>query len=492
MTPVFFVANSGATLICKATTTAGAAMFVASAWILCQNCGEHVAFRRWYGYGLALFAVSLVVGSMQANMGDALNWTNRSAKAFGGVYLVIASIAYIREHGVWMLPAELALRSAEERLRLANETLALALRAGRAGFFDWDMTKAPEGEVFTSPELEELLETDPDAASKGMFSWNSRIAPGDLADLRDVQRKCVEEKRQEVDFEFRVHLPGDGVRWLACHGRVNYDDVGAPTRMIGIAIDATAPKLAEAALVELNRELERRVELRASELEQVNAELEAFAYSVSHDLRTPLRAIHGFARVLHDEYGDKFDEQGERGICAIRDATMRMSGIIDDLLNYSCLLRRTPVLKSVDIGELASEVFGKLSAAAPGRRIRFSVGEAAPVRCDRDLMSVALEHLLANAIRFTSVREVAEIEMSCAVVGGETVFTVRDNGVGFDTDQKHKLFGVFQRLHDGDECDGAGIGLATVKRIVELHGGRVWGEGAPGDGAAFHFALPSL
>lgn len=494
LTPVFFVANVGATPICVAVTTTGALMFVASAVILCQRSGEHVAFRRWYGYGLALFAVSLVVGSLQTNMGDVLNWINRSAKSFGGVYLLIASLVYIREHGVWRLPAELALRGAEQQLRLANETLELALQAGRAGFFDWDIRAGERGAIYASPELEELLDVEPGALDGAVTMWSDHIVREDLRKVKGLLLHCVKDRRRELTFEFRVVLRGGGVRWLGCQGQVAYDERGSPTRMIGIAVDITGRKVAENALVELNRELERRVELRANELERVNAELEAFAYSVSHDLRTPLRAIHGFARVLLDEYGDKLDEQGRRGVAAIGDATVRMSKIIDDLLNFSCLLRHTPAPETVDLGELARSVFQELSAAEPDRRISFSVGATPPVRCDRGLMRLALEHLVSNSVRFTAVREEARIEVSGAVVGSEVVFTVRDNGLGFDMDRSHRLFGMFQRLHDAAEIKeaGTGIGLATVKRVLDLHGGRVWAEGAPGVGAAFHFALPAV
>jgi signal transduction histidine kinase len=499
LTPVFFVPGVGATPICAAVTTAAALGFAAAAYVLSRGAGLYVAFRRWYSYGLYLFAASLMILLLKMNSGDALNWIARSARFFGSVYLLIACVIYLRNCGALKLPVELALWRSEEELRSANERLALALRAGRAGFFDWSLK---DEILFRSPELEALLGLAPKARPEGAPSpgckafpgykaWTDCLDPPMLDHVYAVQRLCAEQRRLDVDFELSVALPGGGLRWLGCRGQMRYSEDGRPERMIGVAVDVTDRKRAEAEAIKLNHELEQRVAQRTAAFERINGELEAFAYSVSHDLRIPLRAIDGFSQVLLDEHGARFDDAGRRRLNAMRASSAHMGKLIDDLLNYSCLLRRTPRLETVDVAAAASRLFTQMASAEPGRDIRFTMGAAPSARCDRALIHLALEHLLANAICFTASRSPALIEIAGSAGPEETVYAIKDNGVGFDMKDSHKLFGVFQRPHKTDEFAGAGVGLALVKRVMELHGGRVWAEGAVGEGATICFALPN-
>lgn len=247
-----------------------------------------------------------------------------------------------------------------------------------------------------------------------------------------------------------------------------------------------ARKMAENEIAQLNRELQHRLEA----LDEATKELETFSYSVSHDLKTPLRAIDGFISLLKEEYRRQLAGEGERYLEVVRKTAARMQRLIDGLLNFISLSRREMQIEQVDVGALAREVFEELRAVRPERAIRLRVGDLPPARCDRDMLRQALANLLDNAIKFTAPQTEASIEIGGAVTDDEHIYFVRDNGVGFDMRYIDKLFGVFLRLHGTEEFEGAGIGLAIVKRIVGRHGGRVWAEGRESEGATFHFTLP--
>jgi signal transduction histidine kinase len=250
-------------------------------------------------------------------------------------------------------------------------------------------------------------------------------------------------------------------------------------------------KQAEAEVRQLNSELDERVRARTAELEAANRELEAFAYSVSHDLRAPLRTIDGFSRILQEDYQAQLDEAGRRHLQVLRDSALRMGQLIEAILSFSRMGRQEMAAMPFDMALLAREVAAELQAQEPERVLRFEIGPLPPARGDRLLLRQVLVNLLANAVKFTRPKPDALIKVSGNAGSEETVYTVKDNGVGFDTGHADKLFGVFQRLHSQEEFEGTGIGLAIVKRIVERHGGRVWAESRLGEGAALSFALPN-
>ncbi|MGH7569268.1 MAG: sensor histidine kinase [Gemmatimonadales bacterium] len=225
-------------------------------------------------------------------------------------------------------------------------------------------------------------------------------------------------------------------------------------------------------------------------LRETNAELEAFTYSVSHDLRAPLRAIDGFTRILLEDHGANLDTEGRRVADVIRANTHRMGALIDDLLTFSRLGRTELVAADVDMQRLAGAVVEELQGAAGERSLEISLGTLPPARGDRPLLRQVLLNLIQNAVKFTRTRTPSRIELGARADGNETVYFVRDNGVGFDIRYAGKLFGVFQRLHRAEEFEGTGVGLAIVQRIVHRHGGRVWAEGAVDAGATFYFSLP--
>jgi light-regulated signal transduction histidine kinase (bacteriophytochrome) len=239
----------------------------------------------------------------------------------------------------------------------------------------------------------------------------------------------------------------------------------------------------------LNLELEQRVAERTAQLEAANRELEAFSYSVSHDLRAPLRHIDGFSRILEDEHGHALEPSGRRLLTVIRDGARNMERMIEDLLRLARIDRQEVVRKSTDLNVVVHDVVHQLQGEIEGRTVEWQIDTLPVVACDPGLIRLAFMNLLSNAVKYTRKRERALIRIGHQIKEGGSVIVIADNGAGFDQRYSSKLFGVFQRLHRSEEFEGTGVGLATVQRIVTKHGGRVWAEGAVDKGATFFFSL---
>jgi len=287
---------------------------------------------------------------------------------------------------------------------------------------------------------------------------------------------------ETVNFENRYLCKDGSWRWFAWNARA-----ALPQQLIyATGRDITERKRAQAQITQLNADLQTR----ATQLEAANKELEAFSYSVSHDLRAPLRHIDGFVKLLHKQAGEKLDERGKRYLDIIADSARQMGMLIDDLLIFSRMSRTELRQAKVSSDSLVHEAIGGLQTEINGRPINWKIAPLPEVEADPAMLRQVWVNLIANAVKYSRPRNPAEIEIGCNPDNGELVFFVRDNGVGFDMQYAHKLFGVFQRLHRAEEFEGTGIGLANVRRIVHRHGGRTWAEGKLDGGATFFFSLP--
>ncbi len=296
------------------------------------------------------------------------------------------------------------------------------------------------------------------------------------------------EKLRSVEVRIR-RIQGDWQRVFSYGGTLVRDADGQPLMAVVTFSDITERRRAADVIDQLNTDLERRVVERTAQLQTANRELEAFCYSVSHDLRAPLRSLDGFSQALLEDYSDKLDAQGQNYLGRIRAGSQRMGQLIDDLLNLSRISRSEMSRELVDLSKMAHEVADELRAAEPQRDAEFVVADGLIARTDPRLLRIVLTNLFGNAWKFTAKQPHARIEFGST---GENVgkeYFMQDNGAGFDQAYSSKLFGVFQRLHAASDFPGTGIGLATVQRIIQRQGGRVWAEGKVGQGATFHFTL---
>jgi PAS domain S-box-containing protein len=314
--------------------------------------------------------------------------------------------------------------------------------------------------------------------------------PSDLdADLANMQRLSSGEI-DSYSVEKRVVRKDGGVVWVEANRAVVRDPEGHPVLFVGAVRDITAQRDAEAEVRLLNADLEARVERRTGDLALANKNLEAFSYSVSHDLRAPLRALSGYSEALLEDYSDHLDETGRGYAERIQAASERMSVLIDDLLQLARVSRSQMHLRLVDLSTEVASVVREFQATDPGRRIRISIQDGVRATADRGLVRTVLQNLVENAWKFTARQENPTIEFgSLPADDAEICCFVRDNGAGFDPAHAAKLFEPFERLHTDADFAGTGIGLASVQRIIERHGGRIWAQGEVGIGATFYFTL---
>jgi PAS domain S-box-containing protein len=377
-----------------------------------------------------------------------------------------------------------AQRRTEDALRENQERLRVAQQVAWVGTFEWNLQT---GVNRWTPELEAMYGLPPGGFAGAPNSWQELMCPED----RDQAVRHMQEAMETGSFEaeWRVIRPDGTTRWLFGRAWVFKDETGKPLRMVGANIDVTERKHAELEVLRINAELELRVEQRTLQLEAANRELEAFAYSVSHDLRAPLRGIDGWSLALLEDYGALLDDGARQYLNRVRAETQRMGNLIDDMLQLSRVNRGEMKLHPVDLTAMATRIAGRLRDAQPERSMEFVIEPELAAFGDGRLIEIALTNLFSNAVKFTGERDKAFIEFGRLEKEGEMAFYVRDNGAGFDMAYAGKLFGAFQRLHKVSEFPGTGVGLATVQRVVRRHGGRVWAVASVNHGATFCFTL---
>jgi len=366
-----------------------------------------------------------------------------------------------------------------------EERLRLALAAGRTG--TWEIELDQGVRFLLSPELENVLQ------GAGKFDGQVRavlncVHPDDQFRVLKAFVKAIRHQ-SDLEMEFRFRRQGKPDGWLMVQGRVYGDAGGQPTRVVGVGIDVAAQKAAELEVLRLNAELERRLAERTAQLQAANKELEAFCYSVSHDLRAPLRSIRGFTEVLLERYTSQLDPRGQEFLRRACESSHHLDELLESLLKLSRVGRTDLSYRSVDLSRLANLIAAELKASEPSRAVNFDISLDLRASGDEQLLRLALDNLLRNAWKFTSKRSAAKIAFGVIDVP-EKAFFVRDNGAGFDPSYGGRLFGVFQRLHSPTEFPGLGVGLATVQSIINRHGGRIWADAAVNRGATFYFVLP--
>ncbi len=348
---------------------------------------------------------------------------------------------------------------------------------------NWTMEFASGGcKALTGYEPDEII-------GNREISYNDLIHPENRTMVKSEIGRSLPE---HIPFriEYRITTKEGNEKWVWEQGRGVYSDTGEVISIEGFITDITGRKKIEDELQEYREHLEREVKKRTQELLAANRELEAFAYSVSHDLRAPLRAVDGFSKALAEDFTEKLNEEGRDYIRRIRGASQKMAQLIDDMLKLSRVTRDEMKYTSVCLSDIAEEIINEHRDSEPERKVEFINTPGLIVNGDQQLIHAALENLLSNAWKFTSLKDVAKIELGTKLIEGETVYFIRDNGAGFEMRYADKLFGAFQRLHAVTEFPGTGIGLAIVQRVLNRHGGRIWAESEVNRGAAFYFTIP--
>ena len=384
---------------------------------------------------------------------------------------------------------ESALRSANEALRESEERLNFALEKSHTGGWELDL----DGHcIKRTLEHDRIFGYDSLLPQWTYVTFLEHVLPEDRAEVDRRFKEAIKTKT-EWGFECRIRRIDGEERWIWGVCEYQRDEEGKRESLAGIIQDITTRKQTEEEILELNASLEERVRERTSQLAAANHELEAFSYSVSHDLRAPLRAVDGFSRMVVEDYAERLDDEGRRMLGVIRSETQRMGRLIDDLLAFSRLGRQQMELAPILMQEMAQAVFDELAAQEPPeRKLRLDLQPLPAVIGTPTMMRQVWVNLIGNAIKFTKGREVGEIEIAARDgEDGVPVYHIKDNGAGFDMRFADKLFGVFQRLHSAEEFPGTGVGLALVQRIVQRHGGRVWAEGEVDHGATFYFTIPN-
>jgi PAS domain S-box-containing protein len=364
-------------------------------------------------------------------------------------------------------------KQAEDAVMGSEQRLNLVLDSANMGIWELNLTNDTS---VRSLKHDQIFGYQSLQSEWGAEIFLAHVVPED----RNLVKKQFEEAflTSKLYLECRIGWPDKSVHWINALGTAFRDGNGKPVMMKGTVQDITDRKRAEEEIQRTNRELSA-----------ANKELEAFSYSVSHDLRTPLRSIDGFSQALLEDYADKLDATAQEHLQRVRLAAQRMAALIDDMLNLSRVTRCELHREKLDLSAMANLIAADLQEAEPARQVEFVIESGLTVVGDAQLLRAAMENLLRNSWKYTSAHPTARIEFGRGEKNEKHPFIVRDDGAGFDPRYADRLFGAFQRLHTAKEFPGTGVGLATVQRIIHRHGGEIWAEGAVEKGATFYFTL---
>ncbi len=375
------------------------------------------------------------------------------------------------------------IRQARQALLASEARLREAQRMAHIG--SWELDLASQA-IHWSDEIYRIFEVEPKRQAASYDTFTAVIHPEDRERVAAARRESV-SRRSAYEIVHRLQLADGRVKHVREQGETEFAADGAPLRTVGTLQDVTEQVLAEQEIRALNESLEQRVAERTEELARANRELESFSYSVSHDLRAPLRAINGFSRILQDSEEFALSESSRDLLERIVRNTNRMGDLIDDILEYSRASQAALNRKEVDLTALAQATWDEQAVSHPAAKV--AIGRLGSVWGDAAMLRQVFDNLIGNALKYSGKREQPQVEVGASETPDSVTVFVRDNGAGFDMQYATKLFGMFQRMHTERDFPGTGVGLAIVKRIVERHGGRVWAEAAPDAGATFWFSL---
>lgn len=366
-----------------------------------------------------------------------------------------------------------------EGLKILNQRFDLAQKAASLGVWDWDILT---NELTWDSFMYMIYGIEEKDFSSSYEAWHHGVHPDDK-ERSDQEVKEAIEKDTKFDTQFRVVWPNGEIRHIKALGEVIKEDNGNPIRMIGVNWDITEEVIQDQKINDLNKSLKSMVEERTSELKIANEELEAFSYSVSHDLRAPLRAINGYSEALLEDYASKLDKDAMQYVSRIAANSNKMGQLIDDLLEFSRMNRKDVNHISVDITKLVNRVVNDLFV---DYKQVIEVGSLPTITCDKEMIAQVFSNLISNAIKYSSKEKTQQITINAKEEPDSWIITISDNGVGFNMDYYDKLFQVFQRLHSESEFEGTGVGLSLCGKIMKSHGGEIWAEAEEGVGATFY------
>lgn len=420
-----------------------------------QNQARIADFNRMFGYSTATILILF----------------------FGMFYLIYANLRSRTKVEDELRKSFHSLEESKRDLDRLHKRLSIAAEAGGVGIWDWDIVN---NHLEWDAQMYRLYGLAPNAFGGAYASWQKGLHPEDL-DRSNQEVQDALKGVKDFNTEFRIMWPDQSIHFIRAFAQVQRDEAGNPLRMIGTNWDVTQSK-----------EMASQLEIRSQQLENTNRELESFTYSVSHDLRAPLRAINGYALALLDDCGNQIGEEGKRLLGIVMRNATRMGQLIDDLLAFSRLGRQPLSKAHVNMDDLVRQIVDELTSQSNGQQINVSIGELGSVHGDLSMLRQVWINLISNAIKYSSKKQqsIIHIGQSTTEKSPQT-FYVRDNGAGFNMTYSDKLFGVFQRLHKANEFDGTGVGLALAKRVVSKHGGEIWAESVQEIGSVFYFTIPN-